>query len=112
MWFDDAPLHVPPVLAETGTQQGLPIGRINFALPMQSRLERVAERRHDAPQLSFLDDCHTIGRADTCIAAVQDFLAECTTANLVDVPEKGKVFSFNAGAAARVAAALGYQDCS
>ena len=29
-----------------------------------------------------------------------------------DVPEKGKVFSFNAKAAARVAGALGYQDCS
>ena len=79
---------------------------------MQSRLERNAERQPDMPQLSLLDDCHTIGRADACIAAVQDFLAECATANLVDVPEKGKVFSFNAGAAARVATALGYQDYS
>ena len=41
------------------------------------------------------------------IAAVRDFLADCATANLVDVPEKGKVFSFNAEAAARIAAALG-----
>ena len=72
----------------------------------------MAERHPDAPQLSFLEDCHTIGHAGACIAAVQDFLAECVTANLVDVPRKGKVFSFNVEAAARVAAALEYQDCS
>ena len=72
----------------------------------------MAERHPDVAQLSFLDDCHTIDRADAGIAAVQDLLAGCATANLVDVPEKGKVFSFNAEAAARVAAALGYQDRS
>ena len=88
------------------------MGPINLALPMQSTLECVAERHPDAPQLSFLDDSHTTGRADACIAAGQDFLAERATANLVDVPEKGKVFSFNVEAAACVAAALGYQDCS
>ena len=38
MWFDDAPPHAPPVLAHTDTLQGLPMGPINFTLPMQSTL--------------------------------------------------------------------------
>ena len=73
MCIDDAPPHAPPVLAHTGTQQGLPMDPTNSAVSLQStgRLERAAERHPDAPQLSFLDECHTIGCADACIAAVQ-----------------------------------------
>ena len=49
----------------------------------QSRVQRNAERQSNVPQLSLADDCHTIGHVNACIVAVQNFLAECMTANLV-----------------------------
>jgi hypothetical protein len=112
LWFDDAPPDAPPVLAHTGVQQGHPMGPVHFALPLQDKLESAAERHPDAPVLSFLDDNYTLGHADACIRAVPEFLADCKTIDLEDVPLKGMVYSRNAEAAARVAAALGYQDCS
>ena len=112
MWFDDAPPDAPPVWAHIGVQQGFPMGPSHHAFGAQATLERAAERHPDAPVLAFLDDCYTLGHADKCIQAVPEFWADCATIGLQDVPHKGMVYSRNAEAAARVAAALGYQDCS
>ena len=79
---------------------------------VQDALELMADLHSDALLLAYLDNGYTLGSADAVLATVPLFLATCEPPGLKDVPRKGEAFNRNAAAAARVANALGYKDCS